>query len=122
MKRVIKFRIWDSKKGEWLEDFTLYPNGKVVGVNHAYGNIHVVEFTGLKDKNGNEIYEGDIMQTDNYNGKHLFRVDYETDIGGQLGAFTLNCIDDEDISSVHSEVIENGEIIGNVFENPDLLK
>jgi len=50
MKRVIKFRAWDSKSNKWFDDFILYPNGKIAGVNHAYGNIHVMQFTGLLDK------------------------------------------------------------------------
>lgn len=80
-----------------------------------------LRFTGLLDKNGKEIYEGYILESNNYNGNHQFLVEFETDYMGAFGAFTCRCIDDENISSVHSQVIREGEIIGNIYENSELL-
>ena len=71
---------------------------------------------GIKDKNGKEMYEGDIVKFDD----KLYFIEF------WLGAF---CLTDKDEKSVvhfpiadyYSEEIENMEIIGNIFENKDLL-
>lgn len=79
------------------------------------------QYTGLKDKNGKEIYEGDIITTD-LERPYLI-VEYRN------GAFMSNCNDGlEDYYDIFfgtseepKEVYKYGEVIGNIYENPELM-
>lgn len=67
-----------------------------------------MQYTGLKDKNGKEIYEGDIT-TD---GDMICRVEYDVPV------FTLKSISN---GNDYNPFYENLEVIGNIYENPELL-
>ena len=90
-------------------------------VNHACGWLEdsiLMQYTGLKDKNGVEIYEGDILKQENSIGKHSYDIViydnhiHELSHGGSVFGFHIeNCWD-----------INRIEVIGNVYENPELIK
>ena len=73
------------------------------------------QFTGLKDKNGKEIYEGDIV---NFEGIWLIYFDE------QVGILLLkNCINKGGLDRVFGySYVQNSEIIGNIYDNPELIK
>ncbi|MNP82512.1 YopX protein [compost metagenome] len=74
-----------------------------------------MQFTGLKDKNGKEIYEGDILS----NGQHIdWIVDYHmaSFVVKHVGAIT------EDSWVLNRGMAESREVIGNIYERPDLLE
>jgi uncharacterized phage protein (TIGR01671 family) len=113
--REIKFRIWDEKMNTWetcRQEF--YPGENIL----KQGRI-LQQFTGLRDKNGREIYEGDII-------KYIWEK-YEHDIEDSIGEvyfdngiFFFNR--EQSFCMIDSNFFENSiEIIGNIFENPELL-
>ena len=122
--REIKFRAWDKEAKKMIEPFWL----KSLVVNYCdefnYSSIHeddlflasqneleFMQYTGLKDKNGKEIYEDDIVS----GGEKIYS------IGFHLGTFTLNNEKGEvGIGLVQTET--SLEVIGNIYENPELLK
>jgi len=120
MTREIKFRAWDKDNECFLEnfDFVRYSNG-TLGVSDSsppfnkHGDVLLMQSTGLKDKNGVEIYEGDIIN----NGTEPWYVEFGN------GRYALRCTchyPDGDFF-----VFEDSpqyEVIGNVHENPELLK
>ena len=118
MTRSIKFRAWDTKgKAGMLdlteEDFELYvmAQGDIV-VREKYFSASttrfvLMQFTGLLDKNRKEIYEGDILSVGFQKGEVYWHEEYAMYIGKDIGA---------------SHEWKGGEIIGNIYENPELIK
>ena len=86
----------------------------------SYNDVELMQYTGLKDKNGVEIYEGDILSTD-LDRPYLI-VEFRN------GAFMFQCHDNgKDYYDFMATTDENSnftnyhEVIGNVYENPELL-
>ena len=86
-----------------------------------HSNIELMQYTGLKDKNGTEIYEGDILSTD-LDRPYLI-VEFRN------GAFMFQCHDNgKDYYDFMATTGENydftkyHEVIGNIYENPELLE
>ncbi len=74
----------------------------------------LMQYTGLKDKNGKEIYEGDLVKVEGAGGEPLQIVWNTTQLCGfayQAGAFYHGFIEPDD----------SIEVIGNIYENPELL-
>lgn len=133
-----KFRAWDkqfkiigevteirfSKVQQTLVKYRIeHTNGKKEDVcshidDNGFGTCVLMQATGLKDKNGVEIYEGDILKNRRYSG---IRVLFEK------GAFKVRykrskvCIVTQDLSSL-LEKYESTIIIGNIYENRELLE
>lgn len=127
--REIKFRAWDcdnevmSYSGlsfnnidnlrESLDSFCSYFSYDYFEENPNY----LMQFTGLKDKNGTDIYCGDVFRID---GK-IYYVEFINDLGRYVlttgkGYDTKNCLDFD------CDVIYEREVVGNIHKNKNLLK
>lgn len=116
MSRIIKFRAWDTDRKAMTVPFTLKNLLKREYISQLDDRI-VMQFTGLTDKNGKEIYEGDVVQRDEvrwnvYFGENTFQPDSY--------GWCVKPVDDDRTGNLDSSVIQ-GEIIGNIYENPELL-
>ena len=119
--REIKFRAWDKidklmyrdvQTGINFDDGSYYAFFNFLGEQEIddYHQWEVMQFTGLHDKNGKEIYEGDIVQPDY--AEELFKISFHD------GGFVLEGIDD-----VFNQCEANTcQIKGTIYENPELLK
>ena len=87
-----------------------------VGAYHESMGHHIMQYTGLKDKNGKEIYEGDIMAKD---ATHPYR--YEIIYNTRRTRYLLNCINRRRQFIALTDQWAKKEVIGNIYENPELL-
>ena len=104
--REIKLRAWDLEDKYWVEDWVVSSYGCILDLLKELFRGHkdyiLMQFTGLLDKNGVEIYEGDVVYLAGYGNYvvewpfiQLFQSSWEKDVG---------------------------QIIGNIYENPELLE
>jgi uncharacterized phage protein (TIGR01671 family) len=134
--RKIEFRAWDKREKRMGEvtgirfSKSQYPcvnvrfkqNGKIIDERYCFGqedgcdNVILMQFTGLYDKNGKEIYEGDVVRIDDLG---IGIVDYEE------GRFAMRRREERFCWPVYCRIDRSSfvpEVIGNIYENHELLK
>lgn len=124
--RELKFRIWGKTEKEyirypfaWLSIFDS-PDGLEIEDNE---DLVIEQYTGLKDKNGKEIYEGDIVEINGWwnaagpagYSENLCAVKWDEEITGFVPFNDYDC----DCGVYHHA--KDCEVIGNIHENPELL-
>ena len=112
--REIRFRAWEKFLKQMIPVDNIDFEQKMINTESAwrmFDEIEIMQYTGLKDKNGKEIYEGDILRDEHtqkiraveYNSPSFVLVDSNR-------YFFWNCHYDEQ------------EVIGNIYENPELME
>lgn len=121
--RNIKFRMYVKVTKKMFEVGKLdLQYNKVYAKNHPQSyfrteDVELMQYTGLKDKNGKEIYEGDIVKVFSDSKWIVGKVIYEH------CEFIVDVMNNKDLNFGRVGIIERfTEVIGNKFDNPDLLK
>ena len=143
---IPRYRAWDSAKKEMFKDtFAITESGQVVTVEQSsvfvspdyvfVDNLVIMQSTGLHDKNGQEIFEGDILEIQGIRmvvkfGSYEY-IESSKSNGHTLGVvydglgFYVECInaaDPDRISPFEPETLKESAVIGNVYENKELLE
>ena len=110
--REIKFRAWDKDNKEML--YELDNKGYHEDLMKPFDNLdtksyyEIMQFTGLFDKNGKEIYEGDIIEQIFY--------------GDEISKIILVVEDIRNLESIRCGSSKENKIIGNIYENPEFVE
>ena len=134
----IKFRVWDKKhKKMSLVDAIDFEHDEIYGKNgrerytpKPFKDIEIMQYTGMTDKNGKEIYEGDILlstASENEEDYKKWKVSYFD--GGYIVNYKHIPIDKRKRSINEIELLCNDniafyefEILGNIYENQELME
>lgn len=132
MNRELKFRAWIPNTGWLAEGFSIAMDGTEWYDDNGHSwpvcDLEIMQFTGLKDKNGKEIYADDIL----LDGEHKFRV-YAMYGGFGIKAPHWSGIMEDMVmgddlimqpladAQTMSYISQSMEVIGNIYENPELL-
>ena len=126
--REIKFRIWVKDRKAIFEvisidyvtkkvTYLLERTGHLLNIRHdKFNDVELMQYTGIKDKDNKEIYEGDIL-FESF-GERYYKVVFEN------GSFRAEFKGDfEEYSFDLIDVVAQGcEIVGNIYENPELTE
>lgn len=121
--REIKFRCWDKENKEMLDveylhwdDCTREFSIRTTMYSDYFDteDMILMQYVGLKDKNGKEIYEGDIVKANWFD---------KTEVIGEI-YFSMGCfiLANSSVSDNQLFIFKNLEVIGNIYENPELLE
>ena len=127
--REIKFRVWDKLERPWDKEFKKEMIYDIAGIEfwiktirivdegrHSwmnFKNVEIMQYTGLKDKNGKEIYERDLVKILDGDGEIAeIKFDY--------GRYYFEVGDyRDDLCNCEERFLE---VVGNIYENPELME
>lgn len=121
---IPKYRAWDKELQTMLDVSLIdFKKGVLVGEHWEFGETNFMNFdeivlmqsTGLFDRNGKEIFEGDVLTSQNYPVKGV--VEFRTDLG-----LWVHYLKGYSYFEYLGNVAGSKEIIGNIYENPELLE
>jgi uncharacterized phage protein (TIGR01671 family) len=129
--REFKFRVWDKLAKRMIyhhndnqQHFIIDLNGRFHNLqNGSGGDDYVIQqYTGLNDSNDDPIYGGDILKNHYDVGNNIIgQVLYESDHGGYIFQWKRKGRG-QDYKNLNCDVAFESVIVGNIFENPELLK
>jgi len=120
--KELKFRAWDKIRKEWENHFSISKTGKFYrcGIIQNQKNIELVQYTGLKDKNDVEIFEGDVVEFTLFN---CYDEDIQCKGSIHIEDGRMYIDSNGDLFNLYDARIQDDEfgVIGNIHENPELI-
>lgn len=124
MKRIIKFRAWHDEKGVMGSAYPLdvllmdATSRKAEQIGEDFKHMTIMQFTNFRDHKGREIYEGDLLRhiPNGMEPRLIFQVQWN----GTEGRF--QAWNKFSFFSLDIHVVEGYEVIGDIYQNPELAK
>lgn len=116
--KQLKFRAWEKSLKEIIPVYNINFEAEMINTETAwrdFNEVELMQYTGLKDKNGKEIYEGDIVNVNYYGGTPRYEKVHFYTVGGFIGFHPFT----DDGYHWPSHLCE---IVGNIYQNPELIK
>lgn len=125
MKARFMFRVWDKSNKEWAQDFTLSQDGNLLCDNGTTlfvpSEFVGMQCTGMKDKDGRYIYEGDYVEEEYPKFYDINKYETLSRIGHVYRAEVGFCIDwNEGYINFYKGFEGTLKVIGNIYENPEI--
>lgn len=118
--REAKFRAWEKFLKQMIPVDNIDFEQKMINTESAwrmFDEIEIMQYTGLKDKNGKEIYEGDICNCREY--ECFGKVEWNNE---EAGFYFCVVMEGGGFEEEHLyDYVDELEVIGNIYENPELL-
>jgi len=125
---IPKFRAWDKQTHrlinvlviDWLNELVDLEGGRI---DRQFDEVELMQSAGLKDKNGVEIFEGDIVAVEN----HPFQRKEDSDVGMEIEGNYVVGWDQHDLTWCAGDLLlarlkPYVRVIGNIYENSEILK
>ena len=116
MNREIKFRAWDKVEKEWINNVFSYWKCDFIELLES-DRYEIMQYTGIKDKNGKEIYEGDVINVNLYGLDDYIEKYYIKDLSEFYKEIGLR-----NYEMAQGWEKKNIEVIGNKFEDKELCE
>lgn len=137
--REIKFRAWEMNYKEIIDVDSINFESKIINTECAwrmFSEVILMQYTGLKDKNGREIYEKDIVEIKHtydymaFDGYERSWTITKGEVAFNYAGFDVKYLDRDGepvwsgitLMECLSDMVSEWEVIGNIFENPELLE
>ena len=126
MEREIKFRAWDKSDMIYnvaVKNSLAYSHNEHLTVENGEPSYKIMQFTGILDKNGNEIYEGDILHLVYRKGDEQEDYINPADVIFNDVRWQIRCLKEMDHGlPLNWGGYESIEVIGNIHQNPELCQ
>lgn len=129
MAMIPRFRAWDKEFKEMVQVDALVFDGQIIKATYKNGNVVkedlknyvLMQSTGLRDKNGKEIFEGDVLKVTNLSS-WLEVVSFNEDKAMFVSKETKRKVEETPLYDLFNTDIFEVEIIGNIHTNPKLAE
>lgn len=126
---IPRFRAWDKEYKEMVQVDALVFDEQIIKATYKNGNVVkedlknyvLMQSTGLRDKNGKEIFEGDVLKVTNLSS-WLEVVSFNKDKAMFVSKETKRKVEETPLYDLFNTDIFEVEIIGNIYTNPDLAE